>query len=155
MKRYEPSMAVSVCQRCRYRPAGKANAENRIGSDKAYSLNVTAIPPSSSGLPQPLGSLTMWPTGQAQPLVSTLNAPTGTVTANAAVLPAGTRGSVSVFAANDTDLLLDVNGYFAPKGSTGILLTCLSPNVLKAAIRTHETITLPPPDPNSGKSDRL
>ena len=86
---------------------------------QAYSLNVTAIPPSSSGLPQPLGSLTMWPTGQAQPLVSTLNAPTGTVTANAAVLPAGTGGSVSVFAANDTDLLLDVNGYFAPKGSTG------------------------------------
>jgi Bacterial Ig-like domain (group 3) len=86
---------------------------------QAYSLNVTAIPPSSSGHPQPLGSLTMWPTGQAQPLVSTLNAPTGTVTANAAVLPAGTGGSVSVFAANDTDLLLDVNGYFAPKGSTG------------------------------------
>jgi hypothetical protein len=86
---------------------------------QAYSLNVTAIPPSSSGLPQPLGSLTMWPTGQAQPLVSTLNAPTGTVTANAAVLPAGTGGSVSVFAANDTDLLLDVNGYFAPAGSTG------------------------------------
>ena len=61
----------------------------------------------------------MWPTGQAQPLVSTLNAPTGTITANAAVLSAGTGGSVSVFAANDTDLLLDVNGYFAPTGSTG------------------------------------
>ena len=86
---------------------------------QAYSLNVTAIPPTSSGHPQPLGNLTLWPTGQTQPLVSTLNAPTGTVTANAAVLPAGTGGSVSVFATNDTDLLLDVNGYFAPKGSAG------------------------------------
>ena len=86
---------------------------------QAYSLNVTAIPPTASGQPQPLGSLTMWPTGQAQPLVSTLNAPTGTTTANAAILPAGTGGSVSVFVTNDSDLLLQVNGYFAPKGSTG------------------------------------
>ena len=86
---------------------------------QAYSLNVTAIPPSSSGTPQPLGSLTMWPTGQAQPVVSTLNAPTGTITANAAIVPAGTGGSASVFVTNDTDLLLDVNGYFAPRGSTG------------------------------------
>jgi hypothetical protein len=38
---------------------------------QAYSLNATVVP---SG---PLGYLTLWPTGQAQPLVSTLNAPTG------------------------------------------------------------------------------
>ena len=50
---------------------------------QAYSLNATAVP---SG---PLGNLTLWPTGQAQPLVSTLNAPTGAVVANAAIVPAG------------------------------------------------------------------
>jgi hypothetical protein len=97
----------------------QSSACNIPATAQAYSLNVTAIPPTSSGHPQPLGNLTMWPTGQTQPLVSTLNAPTGTVTANAAIVPAGSGGSVSVVVTNDSDLLLDVNGYFAPKGSTG------------------------------------
>ena len=48
------------------------------GNAQAYSLNATVVP---SG---PLGFLTLWPFGQAQPLVSTLNAPTGGVVANAA-----------------------------------------------------------------------
>ncbi len=86
---------------------------------QAYSLNVTAIPPTSSAPPPPLSYLTVWPTGQTQPSTSTLNTPTGTITANAAITPAGTGGSVSVFSSSDADLLLDVNGYFAPKGSAG------------------------------------
>ncbi len=77
----------------------------------AYSLNVTALPHA------PLGYLTAWPTGQTQPLVSTLNAYTGTVTANAAVVKAGSNGEVSVFVTDDSDILLDINGYFAPAGS--------------------------------------
>ena len=47
-------------------------------SAQAYSLNVTAIPHG------PLNYLTIWPTAQTQPTVSTLNAVTGFVTANAA-----------------------------------------------------------------------
>jgi hypothetical protein len=73
----------------------------------AYSLNFTAIPRS------PLGYLTTWPDGITQPTVSTLNAPTGTVTANAALLRAGTHGDIDVFVTADTDLVMDVNGYFA------------------------------------------
>jgi hypothetical protein len=53
------------------------------------------------------------PAGQTQPLVSTLNAPTGTITANAAIVPAGANGDLSVFVTNDSDLIIDVNGYFA------------------------------------------
>jgi hypothetical protein len=85
----------------------------------------------------------MWPSGQTQPLVSTLNAPTGTVTANAAVVPAGTDGNVSVSATNDTDLLLDVNGYFAPKGSPGnvFLYTVISCRALDT--RTFGTTPFP------------
>ena len=78
---------------------------------QAYSLNATVVP---SG---PLGYLTLWPTGQAQPLVSTINAPTGAVVANAAIVPAGSGGSVNAFALNQTHLVLDINGYFAPPGS--------------------------------------
>ncbi|HLJ45718.1 MAG TPA: hypothetical protein VKU01_06915, partial [Bryobacteraceae bacterium] len=75
---------------------------------QAYSLNVTVVP---SG---PLGYLTAWPTGQAQPVVSTLNSPAGKVVANAAIVPAGTGGAVTVFVTNPTDLILDINAYFAP-----------------------------------------
>jgi hypothetical protein len=87
----------------------------------AYSLNVTSVP---SG---PLGYLTLWPSGQSQPLASTLNAPTGTDTANAAIVPAGTGGAVSVFVANPSDVVMDVNGYFAAPGQGGLSLYTAAP----------------------------
>ena len=65
---------------------------------------------------------------QSQPLVSTLNAPTGTVTANAAIVPAGTGGDIDVFPSNDTDLVIDVNGYFAaPGGKNALSLYPMAP----------------------------
>jgi len=42
----------------------------------------------------------------AQLLVASLNAPTGTITANAAIVPAGTSGAINVLATNDTDLVI-------------------------------------------------
>ncbi len=88
---------------------------------QAYSLNFTAVPTAT------LGYLTTWPTGQAQPLVSTLNAQTGTVTANAAIVPAGQGGSIDVFVTNQTDVVIDINGYFAPPGTGGLSLYNLQP----------------------------
>ena len=88
---------------------------------QAYSLNFTVVPKG------PLGFLTTWPAGQAQPLVSTLNANGGSVTANGAIVPAGTGGAISVFVTNDTDLVLDINGYFAPAGAGGLSLFNLAP----------------------------
>jgi hypothetical protein len=90
---------------------------------QAYSLNFTAVPKG------PLGYLTVWPTGVAQPLVSTLNALTGTVTANAAIVSAGTGGEISAFVTDDTDLVIDIDGYFAP-GSGGQLFTMTPCRVL-------------------------
>lgn len=72
----------------------------------AYSLNATVVPQSQ------LSYLTLWPTGQGQPLVSTLNSFDGRIVANAAIVPAGNEGSIDAFATNTTDLILDVNGYF-------------------------------------------
>ncbi len=77
----------------------------------AYSLNVTVVPHGT------LGYLTIWPTGESQPLVSTMNSPDGRVKANAAVVPGGTSGAVSVYASNTTDVILDIDGYFVPPGS--------------------------------------
>jgi len=84
------------------------------GNVAAYAFNVTVVPRG------PLGYLTAWPTGQAQPLVSTLNSFDGTTLANAAIVPAGTAGYVSFFASNTTDLVVDINGYFAPPGTGGL-----------------------------------
>ena len=55
----------------------------------AYAVNVTVVPAAE------LGYLSIWPSGQTQPLVSTLNSD-GRVKANAAIVPAGTNGE-SVF----------------------------------------------------------
>lgn len=82
---------------------------------RAFSLNVTAVPPAY------LGFVTLWPGGQAQPLASTLNSWDGTVVPNAAIVPAGANGDVSVYASNNTDLVIDINGYFAPPGLPGAL----------------------------------
>ena len=90
----------------------------------AYSYNVTVVPNSAN---QPLGYLTVWPKGQTQPLTSTLNNPTATVVANAAIVPAGTGGDIEVYASNSTDLIIDINGYFAAPGEGGLSLYPLVP----------------------------
>jgi hypothetical protein len=84
-------------------------------SAKAYSLNITVVPHG------PLDFLSTWPAGQPYPGVSTLNSPDGSIIANAAIVPAGTDGSITVAPGNPTDFILDVNGYFAPAGGQGAL----------------------------------
>jgi PA domain-containing protein/BACON domain-containing protein len=88
---------------------------------RAYALNFAAVP---NG---PLGYMTAWPTGQPQPVVSSLNAPTGAVTANAVIVGAGTNGGVDVFAFSATDLVIDITGYFAPPGAGGLSLYNVAP----------------------------
>jgi len=84
-------------------------------SAEAYSLNITVVPP---GL---FHYLTIWPAGQTAPPVSTLNDSSGTVLANAAIVPGGTNGAVDVFVSDATDVVIDSNGYFAPPGNPGAL----------------------------------
>jgi len=85
-------------------------------SISAYSMNFTVVPHQAG---QPLGYLTVWPQGQPQPTVSTLNNPTATVVANAAIVPAGNNGAIATYAYNDTELIVDINGYFAAPGQNG------------------------------------
>jgi hypothetical protein len=82
-------------------------------SVRALSLNATVVPAG------PLAYLTLWPPWQQQPGVSTLNAFGGDVVANAAIVPVVQgNGLLSAYALVDssrtTDLILDINGYFAP-----------------------------------------
>jgi hypothetical protein len=75
---------------------------------QAYSLNITVAPPGS------MFYLITWPTGQTRPGVSTLNDLSGAILANAAIVPAGTNGAISIFVSDPTNVIIDINGYFAP-----------------------------------------
>jgi hypothetical protein len=99
-------------------PAGSCNLPSTA---QAYSLNLAVVPQG------PLGYITAWPTGQTQPGTANLSSVTGTVTASAAIVPAGTSGSINVYTSNTTDLIIDVNGYFAVPGAGGLSLYNLSP----------------------------
>jgi hypothetical protein len=89
--------------------AGQCGLPN-LSNGGTLSVNVTAVPKGG------LGYLTVWGTASTEntpPTTSTLNAPTGTVVANTALLTInpGTNTSISATAYNDTDLVVD-----APKG---------------------------------------
>ncbi len=95
---------------------------------QAYSVNFTVVPTKT------LGYLTAWPADQAQPTVSTLNDTTGTIVANAAIVPAAQTsgsdyavGDIKVFVTDATALLIDINGYFAPPGTNGESLYTAAP----------------------------
>lgn len=89
----------------------------------AYSFNVTVVPTNKE-----LDYLTVWPKGETMPVVSTLNDGTGTVVANAAIVPAGSSQATAFYAHdNPTQLIVDVNGYFAPAGSGGYSLYAVAP----------------------------
>ena len=93
---------------------------NIPSSAAAYSLNVTVVPQGT------LGYLTVWPTGEDQPYVSTLNSD-GRIKANAAILPAGYQGAISFYVTDTTDLILDIDGYFAPVSNSTLAFYSLPP----------------------------
>ena len=76
---------------------------------EAVSLNVTVTNT------QGPGHIIIYPAGAAQPTVSTLNYVGGQTIANAAVVPLGDGGAITVVAGvSGTDLILDTNGDYRP-----------------------------------------
>ena len=80
---------------------------NIPSSAEAYVFNTAVVP---AGY---LGWLSLWPSGGEQPVVSTLNATDGQVTANMAIVPS-ISGPITAFASHPTHLILDLSSYFAP-----------------------------------------
>jgi len=111
-------------QRERDFPLLESPCVSGLNSPQGYSLNFTVVPHPGG---HQLGYLTVWPKGQSQPIVSTLNNPTATVVANAAIVPAGTGGSIATYVSDDTDLIVDINGYFAAPSQTGMSLYPVTP----------------------------
>jgi hypothetical protein len=102
-------------------PILNATSCNIPSSAAAYSLNFAVVPHG------PLGYMTVWPTGETRPTVSTLNDIPGQIIANAAIVVAGTTGNVSVYPTSDTDVVIDINGYFAAAGTGGLSLYSVPP----------------------------
>ncbi len=94
---------------------------------EAYSFNVTVV--STAGA----GYLVAYPTGASQPFAATLAwSAAGATISNAAIVAAGTGGSVNVYTSIGTELVIDMNGYYtAPSdlsGDTAVGLFSLSSN---------------------------
>jgi len=79
---------------------------------QAYSFNITVVPST------PFGFITAYPTGQPVPLAATLVWDHGALTSNAAVVTGGTSGSINVFTNSATDIVIDINGYYAASFGT-------------------------------------
>jgi hypothetical protein len=88
--------------------AAGAGGRLYVADSAAYSLNATVVPDGY------LDYLSVWPAGEPQPRVSTLNSWDGSAVANAAIVPAGTGGAIDVYVTNPTHVILDIDGYFAP-----------------------------------------
>lgn len=76
----------------------------------AYSLNFTVVPPTGKAV----GFVTAWPDDQTQPTTAVLtDTIVDAVVGNAAIVPAGADGGINVLAQLSTDMVIDINGYFA------------------------------------------
>jgi hypothetical protein len=89
----------------------------------AYSLNIVSVTP----IGQPVAWVAAWEDNKPWPGTVILNAVQGGKVDNSAVVTAGPDGGIIVQATNDTDLVIDMNGYFiaasagpaGPSGSPG------------------------------------
>jgi outer membrane protein assembly factor BamB len=80
----------------------------------AVVLNVTVTQPTADSF------LTLWPAGQALPLVSNLNFVPGQTVPNLVVVKVGAGGQVDLYnLAGATDVVADVAGWFGPAGGAG------------------------------------
>ncbi len=75
----------------------------------AVAINITAVTPSRAGY------FTVWPCGSPRPEASNVNFTAGSVVANGVVASVG-EGSICIFSDQESDVLVDVLGWFVPVG---------------------------------------
>lgn len=120
---------------------------------EAYSFNITVVPQSGTS-----NYVTLWPTGSPQPVVSTLNDTQGLTVANAAIVAAGTSGSVNLYNSGPASInvVIDMNGYFAPGPSGGAIALAdfyaLMPPDNAATVAPGTDVSFPQDGPTAGSS---
>ena len=78
----------------------------------AVAVNVTAVNPSAAGY------LTVWPCGTPMPVASNVNFTKGANVANGVVAPVGPDGGICIYSNQQTDILVDVLGWFGGGAGT-------------------------------------
>jgi glucose/arabinose dehydrogenase len=76
--------------------------------------NALAIVGNATVINNPAGYLTFWPSGASQPLVATSNFAAGQILNRHFTVGLGAAGMFNILAWAQTDLIVDVSGYFAP-----------------------------------------
>ena len=103
----------------------------RVNAGEAFTLTLTGVPLGASAVvlnltvdgPADAGFVTVYPTGVARPLASSMNVDAARLTiANLVTVPISTGGTIDVFSQMMTDLVADVQGYYLPEAtaSTGL-----------------------------------
>lgn len=118
---------------------------------QAYSFNLTVVPHAGGAV----SFVTLWPTGAARPFVATVTDGQGLIADNAAIVAAGTSGAVSLYNSGPAtiDVIIDMNGYFAP----GVALNfsdffALMPGDNAATIAPGTDVSFPQDGPTSGSA---
>ncbi len=106
-----PTMAKGETRRFKFPGNGYCNVP---AGAAAYSVTLTAVPPAS------LAYITAWAAGVTQPVVSNMNSFAGRTLANNILVPVSSDGSMDVYTYDYTDILIDINGYFAPDNGSGL-----------------------------------
>ena len=74
----------------------------------AYSMNFVSVTPLGHGV----AWVAAWPDDTSWPGTVVLNAPEGGIVGNSAIVPAGVDGGIQVVATDNSDLVIDMNGYY-------------------------------------------
>ena len=77
----------------------------------AVSVNVVTVDPVSQGY------VTVYPCGVARPFTSAVQSQVGRIVSGSAIVPLGADGSFCVFSNTTTEIVVDMNGSFAPAAS--------------------------------------
>ena len=100
----------------------------------ALALNVTVVGPAAPGF------LTVYPCGSARPNASNVNYVTGQIVPNAVMSQVGADGAICVFSQQATNVIIDLDGWFAPWPG----FTALDP-VRVADTRVGQPVAFPNP----------
>jgi alpha-tubulin suppressor-like RCC1 family protein len=80
---------------------------------RAVAINITAVTPTQAGF------VTVWPSGQTRPEVSSINFPAGAVVGNFVLAEVGADGRVQIYNHNgEVDVVFDVVGYVPADASS-------------------------------------
>ncbi|MBL8230020.1 MAG: hypothetical protein JNL98_16140 [Bryobacterales bacterium] len=102
----------------------------------AYVFNITLVPRG------PADFVTVWPAGETRPAFWSIRSPDGQIVANSAIVKQGTGGAVQVYSSNDTDILIDIVGYFTD--STAISNLAFYPITPCRVVETRSDYRQPP-----------